>query len=184
MAVVLGVAASAVVLGVAASTPAASRDVSPAQRAAALAKAAGCGLKTFPSEGVRHTTGKATYRTNPPTSGPHSPVAAEDGSYAPGEEPRVERWVHSLEHGRVLIQYRPGTPKRRIDALETLGVERLRGSAGYHVLVFQNNTRMPYAVAAVAWRRYVGCRRYNTRTLSALRAFRRAYTDRAPELVP
>src|SRR5580765_5223048 len=74
---------------------------------AADATAAGCQYNSYPSEGRNHTTGKVKYKTNPPTSGPHNPTPAQDGLYAPGNEPAPENWVHSLEHGRVLFQYKP-----------------------------------------------------------------------------
>jgi hypothetical protein len=86
---------------------------------------AGCVLRTFPEQGRSHTLERVKYRANPPTSGPHHPVPAADGVYAPGGEPQVEKWVHSLAHGRVLIQYRPGTTTRRIRALRSLFNERL-----------------------------------------------------------
>jgi hypothetical protein len=151
----------------------------------AAAKAAGCQLLNPPSEGRNHTADPVTYKnSNPPASGPHNPVPADDGIYAPGNEPAKEHWVHSLEHGRVLIQYKPGTPKHTRDQLETVGSEELRGTAGYHVLVFQNNTNMPYAVAAVAWTHILGCKQMNDKVFDAIRAFRTQYTDKGPELIP
>jgi hypothetical protein len=173
----------AVVLSPAGAGAGAKRP-SPAHRAATAAKAAGCALRTFAEEGRAHTDGTGTYKTNPPTSGAHNPEPAPDGTYAPDTPPQVEKWVHTLEHGRVLIQYRPESSQRRIDALAKIVAERFRGQAGYHLLLFANNTQMPYAVAAVAWRRYVGCRTFNGRTANAIRAFRTAYVDRAPELIP
>src|SRR3954451_5129905 len=65
------------------------------------ATAAGCTFKSYPSEGRNHTTGKVRYKTNPPTSGDHNPTPAQDGIYAPGNEPAPGNFVHSLEHGRI-----------------------------------------------------------------------------------
>jgi hypothetical protein len=151
---------------------------------AAAARAAECAVRSFPQYGREHTTKKVTYKTNPPTSGAHNPVPAEDGIYAPGDEPAKEHWVHTLEHGRVIIQYRPGTPKRQIDQLETLFNEELNGSKGYHQIVMENNTKMPYAVAAVAWQRYLVCRTFNQRVFDAIRAFRQQFVDKGPEFIP
>src|SRR4029079_18932919 len=50
---------------------------------AADATAAGCTFKSFKSEGRNHTTGKVTYKTNPPTSGNHNPTPAQHRLYAP-----------------------------------------------------------------------------------------------------
>jgi hypothetical protein len=149
------------------------------------AKKAGCVQLNPASEGQDHVTTPVTYKnSNPPASGPHNPVAAEDGIYPAGREPEPENWVHSLEHGRIEIQYAPGTPKKTIDQLETLGSEEFNGSAGYHVLVFQNNTKMKYAVAAVAWTHVLGCKTMNNGVFDAVRAFRKQWTDQAPERIP
>ena len=48
----------------------------------------------------------------------------------------------------------------------------------------QNNTKMPFEVAAVAWRHYVGCPKFTDKSIAALRAFREVYVDTAPEKVP
>src|SRR4051795_5066168 len=93
--------------------------------------AAGCTFKAYPSEGRNHTTGKVKYKTNPPTSGNHNPTPAQDGLYAPGNEPAPENWVHSLEHGRVLFQYKPGTPQSQVARLQKLAEEPLNGTAAY-----------------------------------------------------
>lgn len=151
----------------------------------AAAKAAGCEVKSFESEGREHSDSAFDgYKTNPPTSGTHNPVPAEDGIYPPGNEPDANNWVHTLEHGRIIYQYKPGTPKRRIDQLETLVNEDFRGASGYHQLAMQNNTDMPFAVAAVAWTRYVGCDEFNDKVFDAFRAFRDTYVDKAPEFIP
>jgi hypothetical protein len=52
------------------------------------------------------------------------------------------------------------------------------------MLVFPNNTGMPYEVAATAWTHLLGCRSYNARVPAALRAFRDAYRGKAPEQIP
>jgi hypothetical protein len=150
----------------------------------AAAKAAGCVVKSYGSEGRTHTTSKVNYLTNPPTSGNHNPVPADDGVYDPGSEPAKENYVHTLEHGRVEIQYQPGTPKKVRDQLETLFNEDFKGTAGYHQLLFENNTKMPYAVAATAWTHLLGCKAMNPQVFDAIRAFRDKYVDQAPEKIP
>ena len=148
------------------------------------AKAAGCTFNSYPSEGRSHTTGKVKYKTNPPTSGNHNPVPAQDGIYAPGNEPAKENWVHTLEHGRILLQYKPGTPAADVAKLRKLADEPLNGSAGYHVLLFQNNTNMPSQFAAVAWTKSLTCDRLTTQSIDVMRQFRKAYTDKGPEFIP
>ena len=154
----------------------------------AAVKAAGCTFKTYPSEGREHLSSDSgtndKYKTNPPTSGTHRPTPADDGIYTPGNEPAKENYVHSLEHGRIEIQYKKGAPQSRIDQLEALFNEPLKGVAGYHQLLFQNNTDMPYEVAATAWTQLMGCKTFNDKTFDALRAFRERFVDKGPELIP
>src|SRR3954449_1268638 len=148
------------------------------------ATAAGCTFKSYPSEGRNHTTGKVKYKTNPPTSGNHNPTPAQDGLYAPGNEPAPENWVHSLEHGRVLFQYKPGTPQSQVAQMQKIASEPLNGSAGYHVLMFQNNTKMPSQFALAAWTKLLTCTAMNPKSMAVMRQFRKAYTDKGPEFIP
>jgi len=146
----------------------------------AAAKAANCVVKTFPSEGRTHITGTTTYKTNPPTSGNHNPVPAEDGDYSGQQTPPKENFVHTLEHGRIEFQYAPGTPTQVIGQMRTLFAEQ----GSYHDLLFENNTNMPYEVAATAWTHLIGCKKASPQMWDALRAFRLRYTDQAPEQIP
>jgi hypothetical protein len=148
------------------------------------AAAAGCKLVDPAPEGAGHEekTFKASdYKSNPPTSGTHFPTWYDDGVYAPGDSPELGRLVHTLEHGRIDIQYKPGTDAKTIAQLETLVNE---SDGGYHMLLFQNETKMPYAVAAAAWEHYIGCPTMNPKVFDAFRAFRLAHIDKGPEIVP
>jgi uncharacterized protein DUF3105 len=151
---------------------------------AADAQAAGCTLQSFKSEGRNHTTGKVNYKTNPPTSGSHNPTPAQDGFYAPGNEPAKENFVHSLEHGRIEFEYKPGTPSSQIAALQKIAEEKLNGTAGYHVLMFENNTNMPHQFALAAWTKSLSCDKLTAQSADVMRAFRKAFTDKGPELIP
>jgi hypothetical protein len=159
----------------------------PAQKQSDLTKAAaaaGCTLKNPANEGAGHIekTFKASdYKQNPPTSGNHFPQWYPDGVYAPGDTPELGQLVHTLEHGRIDVQYAPGTPKTTVAQLETLLKEN---SDGYHMLLFQNGTKMPFAVAATAWDHQLGCKTMNAKVFDALRTFREAYIDKGPEVVP
>jgi hypothetical protein len=143
-----------------------------------LAAAAGCTVRTFPSEGREHVSAAVTYRTNPPTSGPHNPVPAQDGEYVNGPPPK-ERYVHTLEHGRIELQYRPGAP-----AAARAGLKAVFDEDTDRMLLFENNTGMPYEVAATAWTRLLACPRYDPQVPNAMRAFRDAYRGKAPEQIP
>lgn len=154
------------------------------QSLAAIASAARCDVSESPEEGTEHTTRRVSYRTNPPTSGDHAPEPAQDGIYEPGDEPAPESLVHTLEHGRVVLQYGPRTPDDQRRALEGLVGEPVKGSPGYHTILVQNNTRMRAALAATTWTRSITCARIDDRSLDAVRAFRDRFVDQAPELVP
>lgn len=150
-------------------------------------KAAGCFYKSYPSEGRTHlnsdTAVNNKYKTNPPTSGDHRPTPAQDGVYAPGNTPAKENFVHTLEHGRIELQYAPTAPQKVKDQMNALFNEKNKGAEGYHMVLFQNNTEMPYEVAATAWTQLIGCKTVNDKTWDALRAFRDRFTDKGPELI-
>jgi hypothetical protein len=149
----------------------------------AAAKAAGCTVKTEKDEGRGHedkTFTEADYKTNPPTSGTHYPVAAQDGIYEPGNSPALGESTHSLEHGRIDVQYKPGTSKDVIAKLEAFVGE----NGGYHMLLFENTTKMQPALAATAWDQSLKCDRVTDSTWDALRTFRDRYLDKGPENVP
>jgi Protein of unknown function (DUF3105) len=168
----------------AASTPALKL---PPQRTTALAvaaKAAGCVVSNPPIEGRLHEAKNfkpSDYRTNPPTSGNHNPDWYQDGIYEPDTTPRLGMLVHPLEHGRIEVQYKPGTPAHVEQQLESLVSEQ---DQGYHMLLFQNTTGMRYRVAATAWGHLLGCPQMNDRVFDALRTFRTRYIDKGPEIVP
>jgi hypothetical protein len=150
----------------------------------AAAKAAGCVLRHPAIEGRGHLTKQFTaadYKTNPPTSGAHNPTWYQDGIYAPGDVPRLGMLVHTLEHGRIDVQYKPGTPQHTVQQLEALLAQE---SSGYHMLLFENTTHMPYQVAATAWGQLLGCPAMNDKVFDAIRTFRDRYIDKAPERVP
>jgi hypothetical protein len=165
--------------GASASVPAQKID-----NLAEAARAAQCEVTEHKIEGRGHTSETVKYKTNPPTSGDHDPTAAEDGAYAADGAPDVEQSVHSLEHGRINLQYKAGTPEDRIAQLETVADEEVKGTAGYHTLVFQNQTKMEPAVAATAWGRSLTCATWNDQIFDAIRAFRRDRVDKGPEFIP
>jgi hypothetical protein len=149
----------------------------------AAAKAAGCTLANPAIEGSTHETKDfkpSDYKTNPPTSGNHNPDWYQDGIYSPGDVPRLGMLVHPLEHGRIEVQYKPGTPQSTVNQLEAL----LGESDGYHMLLFQNTTGMKAAVAATAWGHSLNCPAMNDQVFDAIRTFRTSYIDKGPEAVP
>jgi hypothetical protein len=138
----------------------------------AAARAAGCTLRLgLTDEGHKHVSPgtKVRYKTNPPTSGNHveAPYQQADGAYS--EMPETIDIVHSLEHGRMEIQYSPDLPED--DQLAIKGVyDTMYGGT----LLFPNPD-MPYEVATTAWTNLMGCPTYRgAATLDAIRAFGKA----------
>jgi hypothetical protein len=121
------------------------------------------------------------YKQNPPTSGNHFPEWYEDGIYASGDVPELGKLVHTLEHGRINIQYKPGTPATTIAQLETLYNEM---DGGHHLLLYENTTGMTAAVAATAWDASLTCATMSPQVFDAIRTFRAEHIDKGPEIVP
>ena len=165
-------------------TPAAGIPAQKIDNLAEAARAAGCTVTVSKEEGRGHTGKAVKYGTNPPTSGDHDPTPAEDGIYPADGPPDVEQTVHSLEHGRINIQYKKGTSAEQIAQLEAVAEEEVKGTSGYHTLVFQNQTNMEPVVAVTAWRQSLSCPAFNDKIFDAIRAFRRDRVDKGPEFVP
>jgi hypothetical protein len=142
------------------------------------AKAANCDLQLdLPDEGNGHITNEnqiPDYKTNPPTSGNHNPEQQADGAYA--EMPDPWYFVHSLEHGRIEIQYSPDLSEEDQLALKGVFDEKPEG------VLFFPNPDMPYDVAVTAWTQLMGCKTYEgAATLDAIRDFRDIYIGQGPE---
>ncbi len=145
----------------------------------AAAEAANCTLASNPEEGNDHIEPDVdvTYKANPPTSGDHLLVPAEDGAYTTA--PDTRSLVHSLEHGRIVMQYSPDAGAEVSDQLQALFDED-----PYHMVLVPNQTDMPFDVAATMWNESIGCEQMNDEVFDALRAFRDQFRDTGPENVP
>lgn len=109
------------------------------------------------------------YSTNPPASGPHvePPYQQADGAYL--EEPEPIDFVHSLEHGRMEIQYSPKLPEQ--DQLELKGLY----DTMYGATLLFPNPEFAYQVAVTTWTNLMTCFDYRGAvTLDAIRAFGKA----------
>jgi hypothetical protein len=136
----------------------------------AAAKQAGCkvrlGLKDEGNAHIPQGSPPPDYKTNPPTSGNHvePPYQQADGAYA--EMPDEIDFVHSLEHGRLEVQYSPDLPEAAQLALKGV-YDTMYGAT----LLFPNE-EMPYEVAATTWTNLIGCPTYKGAiTLDAIRDF-------------
>jgi len=153
------------------------------------ATAAGCELKSnggTSREHLQDPSQKVNYPQNPPTSGKHFAVPAEDGLYN-GAPPPDTALVHSLEHGRIIVWAKPSLP---VEAREQL---RALYEQDKYQLIFVRRANMPYAVAATAWShdptpdgtgRLMGCPKWDDGVIDALRAFRDEHRSNGPEDIP
>jgi hypothetical protein len=145
----------------------------------AAADAASCELELdLKDEGNTHISPSQDpqYGTEPPSSGDHDQVPLADGAYA---EPARERYfVHSMEHGRVVILYNPDLPEEDQLALKGVFDEDPDG------MIIMPYEQMPYDVAAAAWTNYVGCDSYSAETLDVIRDFRDEFRGKGPEAIP
>ena len=147
----------------------------------AASKAAGCELQLdLEDEGSQHVE-KASelseYKTDPPTSGDHNPEQLADGAYS--TSPSLWYPVHSMEHGRVTVQYSPDLPEEDQLALKGVFDESPEG------MLFFPNPQMSSEVAVTAWTQLLTCKTFaGGATIDAIRDFRDIYRGRGPENVP
>jgi len=83
------------------------------------------------------------YNTRPPTSGNHLPTAGPYGHIATGLV--AERVVHNMEHGAVVIWYKPGDPRLAAQ------VNQLLNKTGTQCIIAGPYADMDTPVAVTAW---------------------------------
>jgi Protein of unknown function (DUF3105) len=156
---------------------------------APAAEAAGCTLRSVKGSGVAtHTTSldqRVKYNTNPPTTGRHYELPAQDGIY--GDAPQDEELVHGMEHGRVIFWVKPSLAEE-----QRANIRALVDDDPYQMFLVPR-ANMPYAVAATAWNadpapegtgRMLLCDEVNDKTYDALAAFRDEHRSQGPEPIP
>ncbi len=124
-----------------------------------------------------------TYKSVPPSSGPHYPAPKPWGTYDDGILPGY--WVHDLEHGGVALLYNcptgcPDVVAIGHDAVKTFPVDKY----GEVKIVTTPYSGLPdgIQVAAVAWQ-YIKLYRGDFSRDNFL-AFYNAHLDHSPEDVP
>jgi len=131
-------------------------------------------VETFPEEGRTHLQPgeRWSYRTDPPTSGPHSPDWVNPGFYTAELPP--ERLVHSLEHGHIVIYYEDPGP----EAIRTLQVWARMFTGPWDGVVVVPKRGLGRAVILTAWTRML---RLDSFDADAAAAFIEAFRGRGPE---
>lgn len=134
-------------------------------------------VQSFEPEGIDHIPlGRtATYRTDPPASGPHYDLVAQPGLYT-DRAPSPGFLVHNLEHGHVVIYYSrsrlTGPARRYLEAL----TRRYQGAWDAVLAVPRDDDR--YELILTAWRHI---QRLPAFDQSAVDAFLDQFRGRGPE---
>jgi hypothetical protein len=139
---------------------------------------AGCtGIKTHPEEGKQHVEAgtKLDYDTAPPTSGDHYDTPADFGFYTSPIAP--EALVHNLEHGQIVIWYRPDAPQGVVDDIDRLtGQDPTATVAAPYQGVPEGAN-----FSVTAWRASMDCELVSQELVDR---FRTRFQGRGPERVP
>ena len=179
--VTIGIAGVVVALVVAGVVFQRNEEQGPSEPIGASATAAGCtAIEEHEDEGNQHVQDgtDVNYGTLPPTSGSHYGTPATAGfSSEPIPE---EQLVHNLEHGQIVIWYRPDAPESAIDQIEQI-VDRQQG-AQQNALVAApfDGIDDRYTYALSAWGASQSCARVSE---AAIDAFRERFQGKGPEQV-
>jgi hypothetical protein len=115
------------------------------------------------------------YTVNPPSGGDHLSLPAPPGVYEGSNVPKDGNLVHSLEHGYVIIWFKPSLSASNRAKLEAERQQYARDT----LLVERSNMDRP--VAATAWGHRMLCNSVNTGALSAFIVDNR---NEGPEKIP
>jgi hypothetical protein len=139
--------------------------------------------RTVPDEGRTHVNQGTLldYKSDPPASGTHFPTWTRSGFYSEPQE--KGNWVHSLEHGYVVILYNcPSGCPQLIDQLKQFCDSAPKSSKyGYQKLVITPYPTLTHQLAAVAWDHILDLDQFDE---AQLRSFYTAYLDHGPEDAP
>jgi hypothetical protein len=114
--------------------------------------------------------------TTPPTSGPHWPRPAPTGYYE--VELHQEPLIHNMEHGHVVIWYRPG-----LDASVKNGLKRVVASdlTRWIMVPYTGFDKDDVQVVFTAWGHMQECTNATSALPGKARAFFRKYAGKGPE---
>jgi uncharacterized protein DUF3105 len=138
---------------------------------------AGCtDVQIHESEGNTHVEQgtRVDYQTEPPTSGDHYGTPADPGFYT--TEIPAEALVHNLEHGQMVIWYRPDAPASVREDIEALTEQEPIAT----LAVPYENVPDGYAFSMTAWGASQSCDRVSQEVVDD---FRRRFQGKGPERV-
>jgi hypothetical protein len=131
----------------------------------------------FPDLGQQHIPEgqRVTYNSNPPTSGSHYAIPASWGIYSK-EPPVDERLVHNLEHGGIIISYKPELLGN--EELEKLKAQLRSLSSINPRIILVPRANLDSAIALTAWGYLQKLKNFDP---IVIRAFYDAHIARSPE---
>lgn len=113
------------------------------------------------------------YNSNPPAGGNHYPTTAHSGMY--DTPPMDGNLVHSLEHGAVILWYKPDLAKDDVERLKKIFNE----TSGKGIMTPRKGLDVPVAVSS--WGRVL---KLKTTDEKQIKAFFETNMNRAPEQAP
>jgi len=130
----------------------------------------------FDSLGQSHvpSTASSTYNSVPPTSGDHFASQTNWGIHK--EEIPIGYQIHNLEHGGILMQYRPDIDTDTLDKLKALGE-----NYDWTKLILAPYSGLDAKIALTAWT-YLDT--FDDFDEARIRSFIEAYRNKGPENVP
>jgi hypothetical protein len=150
------------------------------QTMAAIRPATGLGTP-MPDEGNTHVGDgePITYKNYPPSSGTHYNSPSDAGFY---DTTLAEgNFVHSLEHGYIVLYYKPDIPAATKQQLKDLMTQLPNGKYGKVKLVIVPYTNMSTPLAIAAWDRLLLLKSFNA---DEVKTFYQQWVDKGPEDVP
>ena len=147
----------------------------------AAAQAAGCTVKSWPSEAnpQNHIQGEAATSVSvPPLSGAHNPRWADWGVY--NRPVPFKYQLHNLEHGGVFVHYGRDVPVADVNAIR----EWWARSPAYILVAPDTAAQFPAtAVVAGSQQRWLVCKPFRAAQIAAIDAFAQEYRGRGPEQI-
>ncbi len=123
-------------------------------------------------DGGRDHVASPTFSVDPPAGGDHLAQAAAAGAYDSGPVPADGNLVHALEHGFIVLWYKPGISADDLDGLLTIADEHSDAT----LVVPRPSLDVP--IAATAWHKRLLCPSFERDTLVE---FVEGYRDQGPE---
>ena len=116
-----------------------------------------------------------TYTEDPPMSGPHRAEWPNWGEY--GFVPK-QRWLHSMEHGGIVLLYHPCAPAELVNQLRTWAQNTPNDAGGPLRWILTPYPGLDSAFSLVTWRHRLKGNCFDT---TAADAFRTQHYRKAPE---